>query len=407
MLFPTTFRTTDLTKKTNSRYFQSKRLNTAYRYCLMMTPFMLSRLGRTHALSSLSKTAFRRGITSAPVLARGKNSPSIKRKDILRISALGLGLGAAQYNFGRADNFFEHKFKTNKSPDDLADFYGTEEFMEIFCVFPFLVQLLMRGASFDDNGTIHAWGLLGPGELEVSIEFDEKSIDTSGDGEPDTLAWFNKREQFHDVAPKFLGGSTLWQMTQNFGYHLLDDGTCEIYHQGEQFSGLFPIRFLFQLHAKYVIWATEKYINSQDFGSEDRETELEETRQNIPLHVFREFLDGLKMDVERVKETTLEKEKQERIDVTIQRLKTVSNKMDHSTSLPRLRTVKSHKTKVVQSHLLLEDMETKDVIQSAMKEIGSEKNKASEPVKNMNNLARRVTLATRRANSSSSSDRMD
>ena len=40
----------------------------------------------------------------------------------------------------------------------------------------------------------------------VSIDFDETEEDTNGDGEPDTITWFNKKECFHDVAPSFLGG---------------------------------------------------------------------------------------------------------------------------------------------------------------------------------------------------------
>ena len=129
-----------------------------------------------------------------------------------RLVNFGLAMGALQYAFGEADDFFEHKFVTRKKPEDLADFYGSEDFMEIFSVFPFMVHLMMRNAEFDDDGTIHAWGLMGPGEMEVSVEFQEQEIDTDGDGEPDTLSWFNKKESFQDFAPDFLGGFKLWEM---------------------------------------------------------------------------------------------------------------------------------------------------------------------------------------------------
>ena len=109
---------------------------------------------------------------------------------------------------------------------------------------------------------------------------DVEEVDTTGDGEPDTLAWFNKREHFHDTAPSFLGGFTLWEMAQNFGYHLKDDGTCEVYHHGEKFQGFFLIRLIFQIHSRYVIWATEKHVNGEAFGSEDMDDEREEQRQD-------------------------------------------------------------------------------------------------------------------------------
>jgi hypothetical protein len=103
------------------------------------------------------------------------------------------GLGLAQYAWGEGENFFEHTFVTPKSPQDLAgtmvlvcrsfprqhnetrrltrsfnctylllitDFYGTEDFMEVFCIFPFVQQIMMRQAEFDDEGNISAFGLL-------------------------------------------------------------------------------------------------------------------------------------------------------------------------------------------------------------------------------------------------------
>lgn len=96
---------------------------------------------------------------------------------------------------------------------------------------------MMRGAEFDEDGTIHARGLLGKSDLEVSIDFDEQQIDTTNDGEPDTVTWFNKRERFVDTS-KVLGFK-LWEMTVNFGFHQLNDGTdtCEVYHNIEHFSG--------------------------------------------------------------------------------------------------------------------------------------------------------------------------
>jgi hypothetical protein len=32
--------------------------------------------------------------------------------------------------------------------------------MEVFCMFPFVAQIMMRAAEFDDEGNISAFGLL-------------------------------------------------------------------------------------------------------------------------------------------------------------------------------------------------------------------------------------------------------
>ena len=113
---------------------------------------------------------------------------------LAKVGTFGLTMGTAQLYLGSAQDFFDEKFVTYKNSEDLADLYGSEDLMEIFCVLPFMVNFMMRGAEFDEEGTMHAWGLLGPGELEISINFEEEEIDTTGDGQPDTLAWFNKKE---------------------------------------------------------------------------------------------------------------------------------------------------------------------------------------------------------------------
>lgn len=368
--------------------------------------FTIQRIAKasSRAISAVSHSCGRRFHTTAqgfrPTIGKSSGLTQFIPKDsgtqrLAKFGGLGLAMVAGQYYLGTAENIFDEKFVTYKKSEDLADFYGTEDFMEIFCVFPFMVNFMMRGAEFDDDGTIHAWGLLGPGELEVTINFDEKEVDTDGDGEPDTLAWFNKKEHFHDVAPSWLGGITLWEMTQNFGYHRYDDGTCVVYHHGENFKGFFPIRLLFQLHAKYVIWATEKYVNSDAFGSEDLETEREEQRHNIPLHVFKGFLADLTRDVERAKlDAKPDSLKHQELEATIRRLNTLSTNMETGkAALPRLRTLRSHKTKVSHVHLVMDDEEAKKTIQMAVKQIGESSGQRSAPSQGMMELQRRTTIA--------------
>lgn len=251
-----------------------------------------------------------------------------------------------------------------------SDFYGTEDFMEIFCIFPFVQNFMMRQAEFGDDGTIYAWGLMGPGELEVSIDFDEREEDTDGDGEPDTITWFNKKERFHDQAPSWLfGGFTLWEMTQNFGYNRKEDGSCVVYHHGESFRGFFLMRLIFQLHARYVIWATERYVNNPAFGHEDRGDQAEMLRHNVPLHVFNEFIADLTTQIEKVKSDSKgDVKKQRELEVTLQRLNTIS-RMDPDAIRPRIRTLKTRKSVVAHSHLVVDDAETKDTIRTAMNQI--------------------------------------
>ena len=88
-------------------------------------------------------------------------------------SLLGLGgltCGIQQF-YGTEKKFFEYKFETKASPEDLEDFYGNEDFMQIYCVFPFMQKIMMRGSSFDNDGICHTWGLAG--HMEIFMDFEE------------------------------------------------------------------------------------------------------------------------------------------------------------------------------------------------------------------------------------------
>jgi hypothetical protein len=134
----------------------------------------------------------------------------------------GLLLAGLHSATGSSNDFYDYRFKTNKSPDDLASFYGGEEFMELFCIFPFVGQIMMRNGEFDEEGNVHSPGF--PGSLKVSMVFSEDVNNETGKTD-----WFNKRERFRDS----LFGYTCWDMVSNFGFRTLDDGTVECYHYGE------------------------------------------------------------------------------------------------------------------------------------------------------------------------------
>jgi hypothetical protein len=156
--------------------------------------------------------------------ANAATSKSSKNNFAMGVAG-GLFLAGLHSATGSSNDFYDYRFKTNKSPDDLASFYGGEEFMELFCIFPFVGQIMMRNGEFDEEGNVHSPGF--PGSLKVSMVFSEDVNNQTGNTE-----WFNKRERFRDS----LFGYTCWDMVSNFGFRTLDDGTVECYHYGEFFK---------------------------------------------------------------------------------------------------------------------------------------------------------------------------
>lgn len=222
-------------------------------------------------------------------------------KSLLGGAVVGSAVG--QYIYGHNENFYEYRFVVDASPDDLADFYGSEQFMDLYCVIPFMGTLMMRGGTFDDEGVVHTTGL--PGEMQVSMVFSdsEEDQDERGDDAEDgekagpplsdpTGRWFNKRERFKDV---FLG-FTCWDMVTNFGFETLPDGRTMIFHHGEYFKGNIPpisliVRLVFSVHARWVAWATEHHINHYAFKNETEFDEMleEESRADMPLFLLKNY----------------------------------------------------------------------------------------------------------------------
>ncbi|CAB9506287.1 expressed unknown protein [Seminavis robusta] len=197
----------------------------------------------------------------------------------------GLMLAGLHSATGSADDFYEYRFKTNKSPDDLASFYGGEELMELFCIFPFVGQIMMRNGEFDDVGNFYTTGV--PGTMKVSMVFSDEVNEETGETE-----WFNKRERFRNT----LWGYSCWDMVSNFGFRTLEDGQIECYHYGEYFHGNLPVvsqvmKLVFQVHARWVAWSTEHHINRYAFTADtDEEEEMEEeSRKNMPLFLLKNY----------------------------------------------------------------------------------------------------------------------
>lgn len=183
-----------------------------------------------------------------------------------------------------AKDFFVYKFKTTKDADAIADFYSTEDFLQILGIFPLAIHFVLAGVDWDPKreNTMRVWD-----SMQISFDITEKEEIIDG---KTSVTMFNKRERFINYIP--LTNILLWDQVQNYGFQKMPDGTLEVSHHGESFHGPWPVRILVGLHSQYVIWATEKHINSAVFGTEDLEAN-EEHRSNIPLVVAKEWIAAL------------------------------------------------------------------------------------------------------------------
>ncbi|EJK75265.1 hypothetical protein THAOC_03016 [Thalassiosira oceanica] len=242
---------------------------------------------------SISRQILRHGIRQRRNITIGTASRQTNASPLRMVGGIGIAGGAAIATLhsvtGSADDFYDYRFETQQDPDDLASFYGGEELMELFCIFPIVGQMMMRNAHFDDQGNVQTLGF--PGKMTVSMVFSDESNEETGQTD-----WFNKRERFTNT----LFGVKLWDMVVNFGFRTKEDGTVECYHFGEYFHGSAPVLsqamlLIFKLHARWVAWSTEHHINHFAFGSalagdEDVAEEFEHaSRANMPLFLLKNY----------------------------------------------------------------------------------------------------------------------
>lgn len=227
-------------------------------------------------LARASKTQTRSFISRPdPEILRSALEP-LKRNWKPIVGGLIGATGLLHAMYGQEDNFYDHRFIVDVDPDDLADFYGSENFMDLYCILPIMGTLMMRGSYFDDEGTVHSQGL--PfGELLVSMVFSDS--DEDGDG-TEAGKWFNKRERFKNEC--FGGRYVMWDMVTNFGFETLPDGRVMVYHHGEYFNGYLPplsliMSFVFRFHSKVVIKTTEHHLKHYAFRND---TEIDEKMEH-------------------------------------------------------------------------------------------------------------------------------
>ena len=116
---------------------------------------------RTFAQKGLARTTVRRSTTAA--------APSVPQKNMTFGQGLagGLFLAGLHSATGSQNDFVDYRFKTDKESADLATFYGSEDFMELYCIFPFVGQIMMRNGEFDEKGNVLTTGI--PGTMKVSM----------------------------------------------------------------------------------------------------------------------------------------------------------------------------------------------------------------------------------------------
>lgn len=238
------------------------------------------RLSSLLSSSSSSSKITKRNFFSRPdpeVLRSGLGPLKRNWKGI--VGTLAVGTGILHSLYGNVDNFYDKRWILECDPDDLADFYGSENFMDLYCIFPFMITLMMRMSVFDDEGTVHTQGI--PfGEMLVSMVFS----DSDDDGDGGDSKWFNKRERFKNEA--FGNRFLMYDKIENFGFEQLPDGRCMVYHHGEYWHSSLPpitlgVRAIFQIQAWIAAKTTEHHLTYYAFKND---TEVDETMETDSRH---------------------------------------------------------------------------------------------------------------------------
>jgi len=297
------------------------------------------------------------------------------------LGGLGCGHLVMQSYFGTATDFFEYTFETKQPPEKIVDFYSTEEFLQILGVFGFATNFVLAGVVWatdtDQKNTV--WNA-----IEISFDITEREVVDPVTGK-NVVGFFNKRERFKNFVP--WTNILMWDQIQNYGFRRKKDGTIQIIHQGESFYGPWPVRLLVQLHARYVIWATEKHLNSELFGSEDLEA-VEHQRENIPVFALKQFISSLKEEqkdaikMNRLKRMNtaipdemakLDAEKA-KLEGTLAKLETLERRATQRGGLPQVvadtKTRGKGRLQRQSTVLHVDDPAAKDAISSAMADVG-------------------------------------
>lgn len=291
-----------------------------------------------------------------------------------------------QTSLGTTEDFFSGSFITAKDPDALAEFYQAEDLLRIIAVFPFMFDIVMDKVVPDEKEATEETALLSLGETHFTVKFvgmdvsfEILEVETEdADGET-SLTAFTRHERFIDWVPLIteLGVKILmWDQTWKFGFDKLEDGTYEVYHHGLHFWGPWPIRFVIFVHQRYVLWACERFINGEFFGTEDLDRQQDQLAC-IPLHEIQAFITTLRSEKEKDIEMKVRSPIQDESGIAKDKLALENLKFlaERQTSISVSRRSQSRKSTRLRSFasknagkIVVDDTKTQEALATALKD---------------------------------------
>lgn len=308
----------------------------------------------------------------------------------LAVAGAGSMYFVMQSYLGTSDDFFAGSFITKKDPEDIAEFYQAEDLLKIIAMHPFFFSLFMGKVDFDAESPTEDKSLLGGSSethmrvkllgMEVSFEIIETEEEQE-DGEM-MVTKFLRHERFIDWVPLLADVGVkipLWDQTWKYGFDRRDDGTVEVYHHGESFKGPWFIRIIVFFHQRYVLWACERFINGDSFGTDDLDRQQEQLAC-IPLSVFHDFVGKLKAEQEK----DLEAERKSPVrdekviaqrESAIKKLETLGKSQESTISMAKRDVLSSFAGSDAQSvKLVVGNAHTQDALADAMKDAKGNRN---------------------------------
>jgi len=287
-----------------------------------------------------------------------------------------------QHFLGTQDEFFHGKFTTNKDAEALAEFYQAEDLLRIIAMHPIFFDLFMNKVEPVEGQPDEDGALLSTEEtgfnvklfgMEVAFEIHQVEEETE-DGDTQITS-FMRHERFIDWVPiLYLLGkkALLWDQTWTYGFKRLEDGNIEVYHHGEKFVGPWPIRLIVFFHQYYVLWACRRFINGENFGSDDLDAQQEELAC-IPLHAFKKLVGSLeqkkKEEIEVMqKEPLVDDGDLAKANAQYQALKRLTSRRESSIMVAKREEPSTGMVRRKSMILIAKDEDTQQALRAAMKE---------------------------------------
>jgi len=287
-----------------------------------------------------------------------------------------------QHFLGTQDEFFHGKFTTNKDAEDLAEFYQAEDLLRIIAMHPIFFDLFMNKVEPVEGQPDEEDALLSTEETGFNVKlfgmevaFEITQVEEEREDGDTQITSFMRHERFIDWVPiLYLLGykALLWDQTWTYGFRRMEDGSIEVYHHGEKFVGPWPIRLIVFFHQYYVLWACQRFINGENFGSEDIDAQQEELAC-IPLHAFKKLIASLeKKKKEEIqvmqKEPLVDASDLARANAQYQALKRLKTRRESSILVAKREETSSEMDRKKTMKLVAKDEDTQQALRAAMKQ---------------------------------------